>query len=430
MERKNQRISDLFYNNRFLLVFSVVAAIALWLVIAVEYGPEATNTVDVNVQADFEYIKKSLDLECFGNYDKTVKVTIKGQRVVVDSDDIKNQIIAKLQTDSITRVGEVPVTINITKDPNSFSDFEIVDSSASAYYKLFFDKKLDEDFPVIPQIPYISNGENKYIPDSVAFNYETKTISVSGPASKVKNIKSVVARYDESVVLNETTEIYAQILLLDFNGNIINPDDNYITLSAKEIKVTIPVYDRKNIQIGYKCDNKPAKYIDGKFDPFTVSFTPSYAEVALSESLNVNDVLEVYELDYSEIFNGVYKPEDVSVADMNGCIFLDGTEKISVVVDASHLGDKIMDSPDISTVRFENAPDGKKISVVSIDFETVRMIGPKESVDILETKDLTVTADLSEVPNDFEGQIQVNAFVETDDCWSYGKDYSVTVNIE
>lgn len=53
MERKNQRISDLFYNNRFLLVFSIVAAIGLWLVVAVEYGDEVTNTVTVPIKADF-----------------------------------------------------------------------------------------------------------------------------------------------------------------------------------------------------------------------------------------------------------------------------------------------------------------------------------------------------------------------------------------
>ena len=80
----------------FLLVFSVVAAVALWLVIAVEYGPEATRDVTVNVRADFESIKKNFDLTCYGNYDKQINVTIKGQRVVVDSDEIADQIEAEL----------------------------------------------------------------------------------------------------------------------------------------------------------------------------------------------------------------------------------------------------------------------------------------------------------------------------------------------
>ena len=34
--KKNQKFSDLLYNNKFLLVFSVVMAVAIWLVVAVE----------------------------------------------------------------------------------------------------------------------------------------------------------------------------------------------------------------------------------------------------------------------------------------------------------------------------------------------------------------------------------------------------------
>ncbi len=428
MERKNQRISDLFYNNRFLLVFSVVAAIALWLVIAVEYGPEATKKVDVNVQANFEYVKKNFGFECFGNYDKTVEVTIRGQRVVVDSDDIVNQISAEL-TGSITRAGEVPLTINVKKSDESISDFEIISDNSSAYYKLYFDKKLDKEYPVIPQIS-CSEGENKYIPDSSAFDFETKTIKISGPATKVEKIESVVARNVDKKIIEETTEITAEILLLDINGNVINPDDNYISLSAKEIKVTIPVYHKKTMKTGYSIINRPTRYLSEQNDPFTVSFTPSYVNVAVSESMKDMDVLEVCNLDYSQIYNGVYNLPDISVDEIDGCIFLGGTEKISVEVDARNLSDKIISSPDISTVSFESVPEGKTPVPVSIDFESVRMIGPKESVEALDVNDLKITVDLGTIPEETEDQIQVRAFIETDDCWSCGGEYFVTVNIE
>ena len=45
MINKKRKLSDLFYNNRFLLVFSVVAAIVIWIVVAVEFSPETKVTI-------------------------------------------------------------------------------------------------------------------------------------------------------------------------------------------------------------------------------------------------------------------------------------------------------------------------------------------------------------------------------------------------
>lgn len=429
MERKNQRISDLFYNNRFLLVFSVVAAVALWLVIAVEYGPEATRDVTVNVRADFESIKKNFDLTCYGNYDKQINVTIKGQRVVVDSDEIADQIEAELDLGAVTRSGDFPIKINVKKSSNSLSDFEIIGSSASAYYQLFFDKETDNGGSVV--IPYIdceaAEGrvihENKYI-------ISPSTINIDGPSSKISEIAGVVARYNVEAPL-EQTEILekVKILLLDRYGNEIDPEENYLTLSATEVSVTIPVYYTRTMKTGCTFTNKPAKYLEEKYNPFTVIISPSEVNVDVTESLKNADILDVYKIDYSKINNRADNKFVRPVSELNGCTFRDGTENISIVVDASNLTDKTVVSPDISTVVFENGPEDKNFETVSIDFETVRMIGPKESIDALDTGDLRITVDMSSVPENAEGAVQVPAFVESADCWSFG-DYYVTVNVK
>ena len=40
MEKKEKlKISDLFYDNRFLLVFSLLTAVVIWLVVAVVLAP-------------------------------------------------------------------------------------------------------------------------------------------------------------------------------------------------------------------------------------------------------------------------------------------------------------------------------------------------------------------------------------------------------
>ena len=45
MEKKEKlKISDLFYDNRFLLVFSLLAAVVIWLVVAVGLAPESKTS--------------------------------------------------------------------------------------------------------------------------------------------------------------------------------------------------------------------------------------------------------------------------------------------------------------------------------------------------------------------------------------------------
>ena len=44
MKKKKQRISDLFYDNRFLFVFSVVLAVVFWLIVVISLGVEVENT--------------------------------------------------------------------------------------------------------------------------------------------------------------------------------------------------------------------------------------------------------------------------------------------------------------------------------------------------------------------------------------------------
>lgn len=428
MERKNQRISDLFYNNRFLLVFSVVAAVALWLVIAVEYGPESTKTVDVPVQANFEYINKQYGLTCYGDYDKSVKVTIKGQRVVVDSDDIVDQIEAVLELGAVTRSGEFPVAISVKKTRESFSDFEIIGTSASAYYNLFFDKENNENGRTIEADIECSAASGRVILDA---KVSPEKINISGPISKISEIARVVVKENIAAPLEKTEIIEkAKIQLLDRYGNVINPEENYITLSVTEASVTIPVYHTQTMKTGCTFTNKPAKYLEEKYEPFKITVSPSVVDVDVSESLKGLDILEVCKIDYSEIENVSYFKKTIPVSDINGCNFRNGVENITVIVDASNLADKVVPSPDIANISFENEPEGKDVVPVSIDFEAVRMIGPKESIDALDVNELKLTVDLSSLPENAEGNVKVKAFAESDDCWSFGNEYIVTVNVK
>ena len=93
MKKKKQRISDLFYDNRFLFVFSVVLAVVFWLIVVISLGVEVENTVDkIPVQIDYSKIESDFGLKPYGETSFTVDVTIRGKKYVVESDDVYDDI--------------------------------------------------------------------------------------------------------------------------------------------------------------------------------------------------------------------------------------------------------------------------------------------------------------------------------------------------
>ncbi len=447
MERKNQRISDLFYNNRFLLVFSIVAAIALWLVVAVEYGDEVTNTVTVPVKADFSNFE-NLGLSPFGfnsdSQENTVEVTVKGSRIVVDADNMSDRVSAKLQLKSsgVTGATTYDFDVVVKKTDENDTDFEIISSNADTKnYKIKFDQKVQGVEKVVePEIDFGSFvdledyhilGEDKWTFSPNA----NRKISVSGPKTSIDKIDRVVAKKTiDKKKVTTSLSVQAEIQLLDKYGkNLLEDSENYLTVSLKEMTVEIPVYTVRELNAHYTCANIPAKYIKDQKNPFTVSFDPAVIKVAVPEAgVNNSNYLNVYTVDYSKLNSGV-NTFTLETKDIENCIFLDGTEEITVTVDTGNMETLTVDAPDVSKVKQNMDLENRDITFVSVNFDKVTMVGPEESIAQLDPEELSITADLSSVPVDYTGAANVPAVILTEDCWSYCDEtdgnYTVTVQI-
>lgn len=455
MERKNQRISDLFYNNRFLLVFSVVAAIALWLVVAVEYGPEVTETITVPITANFSNFENQ-GLSAFG-YDNSdtkkysVDVTVKGSRVIVNSDDMVDKVSANLQLSSsgITGPNTYEFEIVVSKKDNNDSSFEIISHNAQEInydenglnrYKYYFDNKVQNAEKVVePMIDFNKsyNADEYYILEEDKWSFSpnvNRKITVSGPKTYVDKIDRVVAKNSVNDKINKSLSVQAEIQLLDKDGNnLLANSENYLTVSHKEVTIEIPVYSVRKLNAHYSCANIPAKFIKEQKNPFTVKFEPAVFSAAVPEaSVNNTNFINVFTIDYSKLNSG----ENVFVvytSEIENCIFLDGTEKITVTVNTVGMDSKTLPAPDLSKVKQNMDLDDKEITFLSINFDEVTMVGPKESLAKLDPEDLSITADLSSVPENYTGAANVPAIITTEDCWSFcdeQKDnYTVTVQI-
>ena len=85
---------ELFSNNRFVLLFSIVLAFVIWTAISMTASPEETFLIK-DVPVDFSLkgsMPEQLGLQAFGNTDFKVDVEVYGKRYIVSNlrpEDIK-----------------------------------------------------------------------------------------------------------------------------------------------------------------------------------------------------------------------------------------------------------------------------------------------------------------------------------------------------
>lgn len=422
MKRKNQRISDLFYNNRFLLVFSVVVAVIAWLVVAVEFSPEIETVVKgVPIEYDYKQPEK-FGLTPFGEYEKSINVTIKGKRIVVDSDSIKDQIVVKAQTSYVTGVGTYSLRLDVSTKNNT-ADFEIIAAQTDeviVYFDYYTEKEFVVDVDIDISKEYLST--DYYVPEKEDYIFpETNTVKISGPASEINKIGKVVAKGEIDKKLDKSITVDAVAEIVTTDGNPLQ----YTTVPTGRIPVTIPVYKIVDLQTKCSFVNTPSNYIDSL--PFSVTVTPSTVNVGIPESkLDGTNSLEIASIDFSKLHSGENTFE-ISSDEISGCVFLDGTQKFTVVVDTGEMKALAVDASE-SSVTMSGKPEDMAAQLVSIDFSKVTLIGPASSIEQIDASSLVITADLSDVEPEHKGEVKVPARVTTNDCWSFGE-YFVTLYI-
>ncbi|MDO4494988.1 MAG: CdaR family protein [Clostridiaceae bacterium] len=419
--KKNQKFSDLLYNNKFLLVFSVVMAVAIWLVVAVELAPETEIVVkNVPVQIDYSKIQEKLGLEPFGETKFTVDVVISGKRYVVESDDIGDDIIVTANIGYVNSVGTYRLALDVGTE-SARPDFRIV-SASSDEIEVYFDYPKEKEFVVQASVEF-ENGE---IPDGYYLgDYifpETDTVRVSGPETEVNKISRVIARATVDGTLRQSKTLDASLVALTREGS----SPKYISFNRQSemIQITLPVYKIAKLPVTCSFINKPSDYIESL--PFTVSISPASARFGVPESkLEGMKSFEIASIDFSNLKSGV-NTFTIKSADITGGVILDGTEEFTVTVNVSGMSSGTIAAP--STVGFINVPGGASVEFVKLDFSEITVIGPQASIAQLNSDNITLSADLNGIDDSTIGEITVPVTLTDNDCWSYGT-YTATVRI-
>ncbi len=422
MKKKNQRISDLFYNNRFLLVFSVVVAVIVWLIVAVEFSPETTQTIkNVPVKIDYSEIKNNLGgLQPFGETDFTVDVTVRGQKIVVESDSIADSINVTASTGYVNSVGNYDLKINA----EGSDEYSIINISSNVV-QVYFDYPKEKEFKIETDITFDARevAEGYFMDDFVLS--DANTVKVSGPESEINKIERIVAKADHAGNMRQSDTVDAAITAVTTDGSTLK----YVSFNRQSDKtqITIPVYKIVTLPVTCAFSNIPAEYLDSL--PFGVSISPATATFGIPENqVESKTSIELgSKIDFSKLTAGSNE-FTISVTDneISGGIVLDETKEFVVRVNVENMAVKTVTAP--STVSVSGVPDGLTAELANLNFAVLTVIGPEDKLALMNTDNVVLTADFSDIDENASDVVTVPVRISNDSCWSYGE-YTATFTI-
>ena len=427
---KRSSLESLFYNNKFLMVFSVVVAVLLWASIKINYSDDITRTLsDVKVNIS-ENISLPEDYKAFfDSEDMLVDVEVSGKAYNVNQRALtKDDIIVETASSYIDSAGQK--TLNLVAkiaDTSGATDVNITKISPSSV-TIYFDKEVTGTFNVVARLEndVKSLATDKFTVGNIAPSMNT--VDVKGPANIINKLEKVYfkAALDNSVLpLSETKEVEAEIAyVLDRIS-----DSKYLTCpginESNPATVTIPLYVSKEVGASVKFVNQPAIYSE---EAPQFAIYPSKVNVLYNSKDEEIENFYVGTVDFSNVSNKV-NYFSFEVDEKSGFNLVDKTiTKFNVTLDMSSMASlKLSQTPGKIVFVNQDEDYNYMLNIEKSELNSITVIGPREKLEKITQEDIQVEINVSslDLENSDEQTVEVSNISivseEFEDCWVYGK---------
>jgi len=421
---KNKKLSlqSLLYNTNFLIGFSLVMALIIWIAVTLNESPEVERTIkNVKVEIDTN-VPEQLGYKIFGDDEYYVDVTVKGKRYLVgdnvlSADDIKVTAITRY----IDGVGKHSLSLKATaKDPNS--DYKIISKSID-YIDVYFDVPKKIEMKIIPNI-IVSDKllySDEYISDTELLS--TEKVTITGPATEINKIKNVVARVNVEEPLRETQSFPADIIITDEYGK--TPKYIKATPDLDAFTVTIPVYKIAQLPVSVDFKNSPTDYLKNILG---VTANPTTIKVAAPEDVIANmSSVSVGTVDFNNLKEGK-NSISFNTANMANVKVIDNISEVLITVDATGMNStkgKIKSN----NISINNVPSGYTAVVTQDIIDNVVIVGPANEIANLNNDDIFAEVNLDgKKLSEGKQTVIVQVTVKNGKFWAYGT-YKVQINV-
>jgi YbbR domain-containing protein len=412
MKNKKYSIGRLFYNDKFVMAFSILASVVLWGVMATTNTEQFPRQIDsVPVVISLSDSAQADGLKVFSPISTTANVSIKGNSLIVKQIQASDlEVVAPLAS-TITSPGSYTFNLSVHKK-GTLTDFDWVSISPNQVI-ITVDRSKEKTFPIESDISYKSG----YQSDSSYFvstpTLSSDTVTISGPEKEISQVNKVAIQYEISDTLRETKNFTADLILYDANGNKIT--SNKLKMSETKVEVSIPVLTRKVMPLSISFTNQPSGLT---FTPSQITIDPATIEVAGSQDVLANQTeISLSPLDFASI-SPTKNIFDLDVSLPVGCKNLSSIPVAKVTLNLSSYSTRQMV---VNNFTVKNLAANKAATVFTNSL-SVTVVGPESEISLLTENSLVAQIDMSGKEN-FTGHTEMPVTFSISNApssWVYG----------
>lgn len=419
MKHRKFKIGSLFYNDKFVLLFSIFASIVLWIVLASTNTEEHPRSiVNVPIKVTLSDAAQQDGLKVFSPVNSTATVSIKGNSMIVNQISASDLELTALAS-TITAPGTYTIPLQV-RATGTLSDF-MVDSISPPQVIISVDRYKEKTFQIDTDIKYKSDYTSDPSYFVGAATLSSDSVTITGPEKDISQINRVAIQYEVSDTLRESKSFTSDLILYDVNGNKLSVGK--MKLSVEKVDVTIPVLPRKVLPLSISFINKPDAL---QLSPDQVTVEPQSIEVAgPKESIDSLNEISLAPIDFATI-SPTKNTFNVNVTLPTGCRNLSSIPVAKVTLHVEGLATR---SLVVTNFSVKNLASDKTANIYTNNLP-VTVVGPEAEISKLTSSNLSAQIDMAGKEN-FTGHTEMPATISisgASSSWVYGS-YMANLNV-
>lgn len=260
------KLTKLFNNNRFLMVFSFVLAVIIWFVVSFVYSPQTGRTLS-QIPIEISFSDESMGYKAYSQTELLANVDVSGKKYVVEQLSA-DSLVVSASTDGINKSGMYTLELKARKRTVG-GDYTVVSVSPSTINVMVdVEKQVEFNVAIDCVGATVTNAKNRsesLLLEPVFADESNRVVTVTGPESEVRRISYITAVAEVNKELSDSETYPAGLVAYDASGMVLFDATNslstlqYTTFSYEKTEIIAAVNLRKEVPLKYQSVNVPSK---------------------------------------------------------------------------------------------------------------------------------------------------------------------------
>ncbi len=382
---------NIIYNNNFLKIISLLAAILFWFIVVINVSPDYKRTitgVPVTVNENATSLS-SVGLHVVDKSVSAVSVTVTGPRYIIGRLNPDDFTVSPNLSD-IAKTGtynlELGASLNLPDNRIRITNI------STNYLSIHFDTVMTKTLPITVKV------QDDKVPDGYLMQTATANpanITVKGPTTEISKVNQAVVNINISGNTTKTTSDKCSVELLDASGKKLNID--HMQLSCQNTQVTVPILKEESLPLVVGFTNVPEGFnttnITFSIDPKTLTVAGEESQIDAISQISLGDI------DFSIL--DITSTQQINIPDLAGLMNVGNVSSANVTVTLNNTASATLNTKTFSVI---NVPTGYTVTVKTKQINGIKLLGPAS--DISSVKSVTAVIDMSKMQSG-TGQYQM-----------------------